>query len=54
MLNNGLALLGVGSFAQLLFIGVVTIGAVWLDLGSQKLIRAAGQRSAQKHKVETK
>jgi len=46
MLNNGLALLGVGSFAQLLFIGVVTIGAVWLDVGSQKLIRRAGQRSA--------
>jgi ribose/xylose/arabinose/galactoside ABC-type transport system permease subunit len=54
MLNNGLALLGVGSFAQLLFIGVVTIGAVWLDLGSQKLIRAAGQRSAQKQKAEIK
>ena len=46
LLNNGLALLGVGSFVQLLFIGLVTIGAVWLDLVSQKLIRGAGQRSA--------
>ncbi len=46
LLNNGLALLGVGSFVQLLFIGLVTIGAVWLDLVSQKLIRSAGQRSA--------
>lgn len=45
LLNNGLALLGVGSFVQLLFIGLVTIGAVWLDLVSQKLIRRAGQRS---------
>ena len=45
LLNNGLALLGVGSFVQLLFIGLVTIGAVWLDLISQKLIRSAGQRS---------
>lgn len=48
MLNNGLSLLGVGSFAQLMFIGVVTIGAVWLDIVSQKLIRAAGQRSAER------
>lgn len=31
VLNNGLALLGVGSFIQLIFIGVVTIGAVSLD-----------------------
>ena len=46
LLNNGLALLGVGSFVQLLFIGLVTIGAVWLDLVSQRLIRSAGQRSA--------
>ncbi|MDQ0470656.1 ABC transporter permease [Labrys wisconsinensis] len=48
LLNNGLALLGVGSFAQLLFIGLVTIGAVWLDIASQKLIRHAGQRSAER------
>ncbi|MDW6023521.1 ABC transporter permease [Mesorhizobium sp. BAC0120] len=46
LLNNGLALLGVSSFVQLLFIGLVTIGAVWLDLISQKLIRSAGQRAA--------
>jgi len=46
MLNNGLALMGVGSFVQLIFIGGVTIAAVWLDLVSQKLIRSAGQRSA--------
>ena len=30
-LRNGLALLGVGAFAQLIFVGVVTIGAVTLD-----------------------
>lgn len=30
-LANGLALLGVGAFAQLLFVGFVTIGAVTLD-----------------------
>ncbi|WP_137113397.1 ABC transporter permease [Mesorhizobium sp. GR13] len=46
LLNNGLALLGVGSFVQLLFIGLVTIGAVWLDIVSQRLIRNAGQRAA--------
>lgn len=46
LLNNGLALLGVGSFVQLLFIGLVTIGAVWLDIVSQKLIRSAGQKAA--------
>lgn len=31
VLSNGLSLLGVGSFAQLIFLGVVTIGAVALD-----------------------
>lgn len=46
LLNNGLALLGVDSFVQLMFIGAVTIIAVWLDILSQKLIRQAGQRSA--------
>lgn len=46
MLNNGLALMGVGSFVQLIFIGGVTIAAVWLDIVSQKLIRNAGQRAA--------
>jgi ribose/xylose/arabinose/galactoside ABC-type transport system permease subunit len=48
LLTNGLALMGVGSFAQLLFIGMVTIGAVWLDQGSQVLIRRAAQKSAAK------
>lgn len=47
LLNNGLALLGVGSFAQLLVIGLVTIAAVWIDIVSQKLIRRAGQRAAE-------
>jgi ribose/xylose/arabinose/galactoside ABC-type transport system permease subunit len=47
LLNNGLALLGVGSFAQLLFIGLVTVVAVWIDIVSQKLIRQAGQRAAE-------
>lgn len=46
MLNNGLALMGVGSFVQLIFIGGVTIAAVWLDIVSQRIIRSAGQRSA--------
>jgi ribose/xylose/arabinose/galactoside ABC-type transport system permease subunit len=31
MLSNGLSLLGVGTFAQLIFVGAVTIGAVALD-----------------------
>lgn len=31
ILNNGLALLGVGAFVQLVFVGVVTIAAVTLD-----------------------
>lgn len=48
LLTNALALMGVGSFAQLLFIGMVTIGAVWLDQGSQVLIRRAAHRSAAK------
>ncbi len=47
LLNNGLALLGVGSFAQLLFIGLVTVAAVWIDIVSQKLIRRVGQRAAE-------
>ena len=47
LLNNGLALLGVGSFAQLLFIGAVTVLAVWVDIFSQKLIRQAGRRAAE-------
>jgi ribose/xylose/arabinose/galactoside ABC-type transport system permease subunit len=46
LLNNGLALLGVGSFAQLMFIGLVTILAVWLDIVSQRVLRRAGQQSA--------
>lgn len=41
VLANGLALLGIGAFAQLLFVGFVTIGAVILDrvtsdLGSRR------------------
>jgi ribose/xylose/arabinose/galactoside ABC-type transport system permease subunit len=47
LLNNGLALLGVGSFAQLLFIGIVTVIAVWVDIVSQRLIRRAGHRAAE-------
>lgn len=31
LLNNGLSLLGVGTFAQLVFVGLVTIGAVAVD-----------------------
>ncbi|ACM39439.1 MULTISPECIES: ABC transporter permease [Rhizobium/Agrobacterium group] len=53
LLTNGLALMGVGSFAQLLFIGIVTIGAVWLDQGSQILIRRAAQRSAAKREAKS-
>lgn len=52
VLNNGLALLGVGSYAQLLFIGLVTIIAVWLDIVSQHLIRRAGQRAAERRSGE--
>lgn len=37
VLRNGLAIMGVGAFAQLIFLGVVTIGAVTLDrLGQQR------------------
>jgi len=35
-LANGLALLGVGAFAQLLFVGFVTIGAVSVDVLTRK------------------
>ncbi len=31
LLSNGLSLLGVGTFAQLIFVGIVTIGAVAID-----------------------
>ena len=39
VLNNGLALLGVGAFVQLVFVGVVTIAAVTLDQLSSRLGR---------------
>ena len=35
-LRNGLAIMGVGAFAQLTFVGVVTIGAVTLDVLAQR------------------
>jgi ribose/xylose/arabinose/galactoside ABC-type transport system permease subunit len=41
VLANGLALIGVGSFVQLLFIGTVTIGAVALDRWSSSWRRVA-------------
>jgi ribose/xylose/arabinose/galactoside ABC-type transport system permease subunit len=31
LMSNGLSLLGVGTFAQLIFVGIVTIGAVAVD-----------------------
>jgi ribose/xylose/arabinose/galactoside ABC-type transport system permease subunit len=37
VLANGLALLGVGAFAQLIFVGFVTIGAVTLDRITRQL-----------------
>jgi len=36
VLRNGLAIMGVGAFAQLTFVGVVTIGAVTLDVLAQR------------------
>lgn len=42
VLRNGLAIMGVSAFAQLIFVGVVTIGAVTLDVLSQR----AAARSA--------
>ncbi len=36
-LRNGLAVLGVGDFAQLLFVGIVTIGAVTVDRLASKI-----------------
>lgn len=52
VLNNGLALLGVGSYAQLLFIGTITVVAVWIDIVSQRLIRRVGNRAAQRQTNE--
>ena len=54
VLNNGLALLGVGSYAQLLFIGAITVLAVWIDIVSQRLIRRAGHRAASRQSGEIK
>jgi len=36
ILGNGLAIMGVGAFARLIFVGVVTIGAVALDVLAQR------------------
>lgn len=44
VLANGLALLGVGAFAQLLFVGFVTIGAVTLDRVTRQLANRRSNR----------
>lgn len=44
VLANGLALLGVGAFAQLLFVGFVTIGAVTLDRVTRQLANRRSSR----------
>lgn len=48
VLNNGLALLGVGSFIQLIFVGAVTIGAVALDRISLDFAKRRSAASAAK------
>ena len=47
VLANGLALLGVGAFAQLLFVGFVTIGAVTLDRVTRHLASKRSSRTTQ-------
>lgn len=47
VLANGLALLGVGAFAQLLFVGFVTIGAVTLDRVTRQLANKRASRVTQ-------
>lgn len=48
VLNNGLALLGVGSFIQLIFVGAVTVGAVALDRVSLDFAQRRAAASAAK------
>ena len=43
VLQNGLSLVGVGAFVQLLFVGVVTIGAVALDSVSKRKANPLGE-----------
>jgi len=47
VLANGLALLGVGAFAQLIFVGFVTIGAVTLDKVTRQLANKRLNRISQ-------
>lgn len=47
VLANGLALLGVGAFAQLLFVGFVTIGAVTLDRVTRQFANRRSSRVTQ-------
>jgi ribose/xylose/arabinose/galactoside ABC-type transport system permease subunit len=46
VLRNGLAIMGVPAFVQLVFIGAVTIGAVSLDVIAQRAARRAELRAA--------
>jgi ribose/xylose/arabinose/galactoside ABC-type transport system permease subunit len=45
VLRNGLAIMGVPAFVQLVFIGAVTIGAVSLDVITQRAARRAEMRA---------
>jgi ribose/xylose/arabinose/galactoside ABC-type transport system permease subunit len=45
VLRNGLAIMGVPAFVQLVFIGAVTIGAVSLDVVAQRAARRAELRA---------
>ena len=45
VLSNGLAIMGVGAFARLIFIGAVTIGAVSIDVITQRAARRAEMRA---------
>jgi ribose/xylose/arabinose/galactoside ABC-type transport system permease subunit len=45
ILGNGLAIMGVGAFARLIFVGLVTIGAVALDVLAQRAARRAEMKA---------
>ena len=45
VLRNGLAIMGVPAFVQLVFIGAVTVGAVSLDVITQRAARRAEMRA---------
>jgi ribose/xylose/arabinose/galactoside ABC-type transport system permease subunit len=45
VLRNGLAIMGVSAFAQLIVVGMVTIGAVTVDVLSQRAAARAARQA---------